>query len=109
MADRSNMPLNAALEQFIDQHQDTTLGQTVRALYENDFEYESICELIIPDNNKPCYHCPIRHYNCHSTCRKHQKVKQNKSTMTNNHRVICGYLYAKNIRIARVLNKKAKK
>ncbi len=45
MADRSNQRLNEAIEDMIRMWDGTIHGQTIRNMYENDSDYESICEI----------------------------------------------------------------
>lgn len=43
---RNNRPLNAEIERFIDQWDGTAIGQSVKNMYENGTDYESICEMM---------------------------------------------------------------
>jgi hypothetical protein len=45
MADRSNHRLNVEIESHIYQWDGTIHGQTVKNMYENGSDYESICEV----------------------------------------------------------------
>ena len=45
MADRSNQRLNEAIENMIRMWDGTIHGQTIRNMYENGSDYESICEI----------------------------------------------------------------
>ena len=45
MADRSNYRLNEAIEQHIRIWDGTIHGQTIKNMYENDTDYESICDV----------------------------------------------------------------
>lgn len=44
-ADRSNQRLNEAIENMIRMWDGTIHGQTIRNMYENGSDYESICEI----------------------------------------------------------------
>lgn len=44
MADRSNYRLNTAIERHIEMWDGTIHGLTVKNMYENGSDYESICE-----------------------------------------------------------------
>lgn len=43
---RNNRPLNEKIESFIDQWDGTAIGQSVKNMYENGTDYESICEMM---------------------------------------------------------------
>lgn len=45
MADRSNKALNEAIEQMIRIWDGTIHGQTIKNMYENGADYESICDV----------------------------------------------------------------
>ena len=45
MADRSNDRLNTKIEDFIRTWNGTAIGQSVKNMYENGCDYESICEV----------------------------------------------------------------
>ena len=49
MADRSNQRLNEAIENMIRMWDGTIHGQTIRNMYENGSDYESICEIEYED------------------------------------------------------------
>lgn len=46
MADRSNRRLNAEIERQIDAWDGTIHGRTIKNMYENGSDYESICEVM---------------------------------------------------------------
>ena len=46
MSDRSNHRLNAEIERQIDMWDGTIHGQTIKNMYENGSDYESICEVM---------------------------------------------------------------
>lgn len=46
MADRSNHSLNVEIERQIDMWDGTIHGQTIKNMYENGSDYESICEVM---------------------------------------------------------------
>lgn len=46
MAFRGNHSLNIVIERYIDTWRGTTIGQSVKNMYENDSDYESICEVM---------------------------------------------------------------
>lgn len=45
MADRSNKALNEAIERMIQIWDGTIHGQTIKNMYENGTDYESICDV----------------------------------------------------------------
>lgn len=45
MVDRSNYRLNEAIEQHIQIWYGTIHGQTIKNMYENETDYESICDI----------------------------------------------------------------
>ncbi len=45
MADRSNKALNEAIERMIRIWDGTIHGQTIKNMYENDTDYESVCDV----------------------------------------------------------------
>lgn len=45
MTDRSNKALNEAIEQMIQIWDGTIHGQTIKNMYENGTDYESICDV----------------------------------------------------------------
>lgn len=49
MADRSNQRLNAEIERQIDAWDGTIHGKTIKNMYENGSDYESICEVMQMD------------------------------------------------------------
>lgn len=49
MADRSNQRLNAEIERQIDAWEGTIHGKTIKNMYENGSDYESICEVMQMD------------------------------------------------------------
>lgn len=46
LADRSNHRLNVEIERYIDTWEGTAIGLSVKNMYENDSDYESICEVM---------------------------------------------------------------
>lgn len=46
MGDRSNHRLNVEIERQIDMWDGTIHGQTIKNMYENGSDYESICEVM---------------------------------------------------------------
>ena len=42
--DRSNYRLNSVIERFIEAYEGTGIGQSVKNMYENGTNYESICD-----------------------------------------------------------------
>lgn len=45
VADRSNKALNEAIERMICIWDGTVHGQTIKNMYENDTDYESVCDV----------------------------------------------------------------
>ena len=45
MADRSNKALNEAIERMIRIWDGAVHGQTIKNMYENDTDYESVCDV----------------------------------------------------------------
>lgn len=46
MDERNNYALNDAIERFIDAYDGTSIGQSVKNMYENGTSYESICDYL---------------------------------------------------------------
>jgi len=46
MGYRGNQRLNEDIERYIDTWRGTAIGQSVKNMYENDLDYESICEVM---------------------------------------------------------------
>jgi len=46
MADIDNHRLNVIIEEYIDIWRGTAIGQSVKNMYENGSDYESICEVM---------------------------------------------------------------
>jgi len=46
MGYRGNQRLNEDIERYIDTWRGTAIGQSVKNMYENDSDYESICEVM---------------------------------------------------------------
>lgn len=43
---RNNSYLNYVIEKFIDQYDGTSIGESIRNMYENGSSYESICDCL---------------------------------------------------------------